>query len=175
MGKCVGCAAALVLVIVLAACTSSGTLEMRQPFAGGLPPERTAALSVAPFLPPDASVEERREAEKAARDLRTQLYGRLVTEGVFKQVVPPGEPADYFMNVEVLTARELSTATRFVAGLFAGPNSLRAQVRVRDPATNRLLAEFDVTGESAAHPLSSESGFDDAVREAAVKIVDALR
>lgn len=175
MGGHVRRLAAVAMVIALGACASSGTVEMHQPFAGGVPPGRTAALSVAPFLPSDTSAEERREAEIAARELRTQLYGRFVTEGVFRHVVPPGEPADYFVNVEVMAAQALSPAARFVTWAYADSSRLWASVRVRERATNRLLTEFDVTGESAASPFSSESGFDDAVREAAIEIVDALR
>jgi hypothetical protein len=38
-----------------------------------------------------------------------------------------------------------------------------------------VVTAFDVVGESASHPLSTESGLDDAVREAVSEIMLALQ
>ncbi len=60
-------------------------------------------------------------------------------------------------------------------GVPAGSNELKAAVTLNDAATKAVVTVFDVSGESAAHPLSSENGMDDAIREAATKIVSALQ
>jgi hypothetical protein len=58
---------------------------------------------------------------------------------------------------------------------MAGSNSLNAAVTLYDQATNTVVTAFDVVGESASHPLSTESGLDDAVREAVSEIMLALQ
>jgi hypothetical protein len=98
-----------------------------------------------------------------------------VSEGIFKAVVRVPEPADYNMDVKVRGARQVSGAARFWLGVMAGPNTLALAVQVHDRMANRLVAEFDVTGTSAAHPFSSEASLDDAVREAVDRIVQVLR
>ena len=58
---------------------------------------------------------------------------------------------------------------------MAGPNGLDASVQLRDEKVNQVVMSFDVEGTSASHPLSSEAGLDDAIREAANEIIKGLR
>jgi hypothetical protein len=90
-------------------------------------------------------------------------------------VVHVPEPADYRMDVKIRGAREVSTGARIMLGVMIGPNNTTVAVTVRHQATNQLITAFEVTGTSAAHPMSSEAGLDDAVREAVVKIIEGLR
>lgn len=162
-------AAWLVLALV-AGCQSSGTLDISQARSSAIPPGKVVAVNVRPAVEnPDEDTTE------AARRVRGQLYGRLVSEGVFRQVVRPSERADYQMEVKVQDAREVSTAARIFLGVFAGSNNLALSVLVNDQRTDQLVTAFNVTGDSAAHPFSSEASLDDAVREAVTNIITALR
>jgi hypothetical protein len=160
---------ALFVVGLVSACSSSGTLTVTQPKSQGIPPGKTASLSVEP-----GAAELRPIHQEVATRVRDRLFGKLVSEGIFKAVVRAPEPADYSMDVRVRGARQVSTGARIFLGPMAGPNTLALAVQVHD-RTNQLVAAFDVTGTSAAHPFSSEAGLDDAVREAVNRIVQALR
>lgn len=160
----------LFVVGLVSACSSSGTLTVTQPKSQGIPPGKTASLSVEP-----GAAELRPIHQEVATRVRDRLFGKLVSEGIFKAVVRVPEPADYSMDVKVRGARQVSTAARMWLGAMAGPNTLSLAVHVQDLKTNRLVTEFDVTGTSAAHPFSSEAGLDDAVREAVDRIAQALR
>jgi hypothetical protein len=153
-------------LMLLTACNSSGTLAVSTPKAEPLPSGKVVALNV-------TSAEDE-DSQDAAGRLRNDLFGRLVTEGVFKQVVQPGEPADYRMTVALSGVEEVSQASRILFGVFAGSNELKAAVTLVNGA-GAVVEKFTVTGESASHPLSSENGIEDAVREAATKTVQALR
>jgi hypothetical protein len=155
------------LLLFAAACSSSGTMKMKTAKSAAIPPGHTVALDVTSAADEDS--------RNAAHQMRVELFGRLVAEGVFREVVAVGEPADYRMNVALGGVEEVSQGARIFFGVMAGSNELKAAVSLREAATNALVTEFDVTGESAAHPLSSESGMEDAIREAATRIITALR
>jgi hypothetical protein len=158
---------ALCCLLLTAACSSSGTLEMKTPKAAAIPPGHSVALDVT------AAADE--DSRNAAHRMRVELFGRLVAEGVFRQVVAAGEPADYRMQVALGEVEEVSQGARIFLGVMAGSNELTAAVTLKDAATDAVVTAFDVSGESAAHPLSSENGMDDAVREAASNIIRALQ
>ena len=155
------------LLLFAAACSSSGTLKMKTAKSAAIPPGHSVALDVT-----SAADEDSRDA---AHRMRVELFGRLVAEGVFRQVVAVGEPADYRMEVALGGVEEVSQGARIFFGVMAGSNELKAAVSLREAAAGALITAFDVSGESAAHPLSSESGMEDAIREAATKIVTALQ
>ena len=161
-----------VAVLIVAGCSSSGTIKMDQAFSKGIDHRAVAALSVRPHeelgTPSD-------EALEAVQRLRGQLFGRLVAEGVFKQIVHEGEDATYKVDVNLVAAKEVSQGARIFFGVLAGSNSLAARVKIFDGATNAQIADFTVTGESASHPLSSENDMDDAIREVVDEIVLALQ
>jgi hypothetical protein len=155
------------LLLLTAACSSSGTLAMKTPKAAAIPAGRSVALDVT-----SAADEDSRDA---AHRMRVELFGRLVAEGVFREVVAAGEPADYRMQVALGAVDEVSQGARIFFGVMAGSNELTAAVTLKDAATDAVVTAFDVSGESASHPLSSESGMDDAIREAASNIIRALQ
>src|SRR4051812_23250477 len=68
----------LIALLFLTACNSSGTLAVSTPKAEPIPSGKVVALSV-------TSAEDE-DARDAAGRLQNDLFGRLVTEGVFKQV-----------------------------------------------------------------------------------------
>ena len=164
---------ALLSALGLAACSSSGTLEMGHARSEPIPPGKSVALWVAPMVAADASKEARQAASEAADRLKSELFGRLVSEGVFNYVFQPGEPADYRMEVSVMQAQEVSPAARFWLGTLAGRNDLEAAVALYDEATGALITDFKVTGQSGS--VASRSDIEDAVHEAADKIIAGLK
>jgi hypothetical protein len=165
----------LLVVLVASACSSSGTLEMAHAKTESIQPGKSVALQVTPAVAPDASQGARQDASEAADRLKSELFGRLPSEGIFKYVFQPGEPADYRMDVSVTQAQEVSQAARFWFGVLAGRNNLTAAVALYDGATGNLVTEFKVTGESASVPMSSRNDIQDAVHEAANKIIVGLK
>ena len=163
---------AIVILVVsfVSACSSSGTLTITQPKTQGIIPGHTVSLSVKPDVENPLPVHQ-----EVATRMRDRLFGKLVSEGIFKAVVHAPEPADYSMDVKIRGAREVSTGARIMLGAMIGPNTTKAAVEVRNQATNQLIEAFEVTGTSAAHPMSTEAGLDDAVREAVDKVIEALR
>jgi hypothetical protein len=165
----------LLSVLAVSACNSAGKLEMAHASPDAIPPGKSVALWVRPTLADGASKEAREAASEAADRLRSELFGRLMSEGIFSQVFQPGEPADYRMDVSVTQADEVSQTARFWFGPLAGRNSLTAAVALYDDITGALTTEFKVAGESASVPTSSRNDIEDAVREAASKIILALK
>jgi hypothetical protein len=161
----------LLSVLAVSACNSTGKLEMARASPEAIPPGKSVALWVRPTLPDGASTETRQAAAEAADRLRSDLFGRLVSEGIFNHVFQPGEPADYRMDVSVTQADEVSQTARF----WLGRNSMTAAVALYDEMTGAPTTEFKVAGESASVPASSRNDIDDAVREAADKIILALK
>jgi hypothetical protein len=154
-------------LLALSACNSSGTLAVSTPKSEALPAGKVVALSV-------TSAEDDDSRDAAGR-LQNDLFGRLVTEGVFKQVVQAGQPADYRMTVALSGVEKVSQAARIFFGVLAGANELKADVTLVQGTSGAVVEKFTVTGESASHPLSDENGLDDAVREASTKTVQALK
>lgn len=161
---------ALLVLGFVSACSSSSTLTIEQALTESIPPGKTVALSVEP------DVEDPNDGHRqAAQSLHAALFGRLVSDGIFKQVVNAPESADYTLDVKLQGSRKVSAAAQFWLGVMAGPSNLTVKVDLRDQATGQVLTTFDVMGQSAAHPHSSESDFGDAVREATGKVIEALR
>lgn len=161
---------AVFVVIFVAACSSSGKLTVKHDKAQTIPVDKTVALLVEP------SVKEPKPVHKdVANRVRSALFGRLVADQIFQTVVHKPNSADYDMSVKIHGARKVSGAARFWLGVFAGSNNLRLAVQLHERATKKLVTEFEVVGESAAHPFSSEAGLSDAVREAVDKVITALR
>ena len=165
----------LCLVIFLNACSSSGSTQMVKQKSAPIPPGSTVSLSVKATLPNDADADAREDSAKVTHRLRSQLFCRLVSEAVFKQVLQPGEQADYRMDVMLQKAEEVSQGARVLLGALAGSNSLTVSVTLHEEPSDVLVTAFEVAGESAAHPLSSEDDLDDAIREAVDEIVLALQ
>jgi len=157
----------VLLALFVAACSSSGTLQQLQ--SSDVP---IRANSVAMLNVTSAGDSESLEA---AEELRSRLFGSLVSQGVFEQVVPPTKPADYELTVALSGISEVSQGARIFFGALAGSNKLTADVKLRDTTTQSVVRSFIVGGESAAHPLSSENDMDDAIREASSRIIQALR
>ena len=160
------------VIALLPACSSSGQMTMLQPLDDTQRIDHNAAtvLTVVPGggLQPDEDLSE------TILSLRGQLFGRLVSDGVFKQVVHEGEPAKYYVRVQVNTADQVSMGARIMFGAFAGGNELDVRVEVFEKSSDQSIMTFTVLGESATHILSGESEMEDAIREVVNKIILSL-
>jgi hypothetical protein len=85
-----------------------------------MPPRQTVALLVEVEVAEPLPVHQ-----EVATRIRERLFGRLVSDGIFKAVVHASEPADYRMDVKVRGAREVSTGARIMLGAMIGPNAAR--------------------------------------------------
>jgi len=160
----------LLFIAFLPACSSSGKITIQQAKSESIEVGKTVSLSVEPDVENVKAVHQ-----DVASRIRERLFGKLVTDRIFKAVAMAPEPADYRMDVKVKGARQVSTGARIFLGTMAGSNNLTADVKVFEFTSNRLITAYQVQGASASHPLSSQAGLDDAIREAADKIIEGLR
>jgi len=160
------------IVMFLGGCSSTGRKQITQPLESPILTDSTVALSVQAKDGIDADEEEITEAIQI---LSARLSDRLVSEGIFRQVVQHGESADYRMDVQLIGVSEVSSASRILFGVMAGSNTLEVSTVVYRGNSNDPLTSFTVYGKSAAHPFSSESHMDDAFREVIDEIIPALQ
>ncbi len=156
-----------VVLAFLSACSSSGTLEVVQDKSAAIPPGKTVALSVTSGSDEDSLA--------IASLIKGALFGRLVSEGVFRQVVHTPEPADYTMTVDLLSAFKATGMERVFVSALLGPDKLAAAVSLHEQATGEQVLAINVTGEAALHQWSPENDVEDAVREAVNRIILALQ
>lgn len=155
------------VLLLLAACSSSGKLSMTQEKTGAIGANKTVALNI--IQGPEV------ESTRIIQQLRSDMFGRLVAENVFHQVVQANEPADYKLDVTVVEASAVSTTARILFGVLAGSNEIKCDVKLIDQATGQVKTAFVAEGQSASHPMSSENGPADAVREVVTNMILALR
>jgi hypothetical protein len=158
---------AAIICALVAGCSSSAKMTVQQPKTEIISSQSTVALDVT--APGDE------DSREVAQNVRAALFGRLVSEGLFKQVLAKDQAADYRMTVALSNVDVVSQGARIFLGVFAGSNDLTADVTVTKAVATADLARFQVVGASAAHPLSSENDMDDAIKELVTKIVEGLR
>ena len=123
---------------------------------------------------PGEGVQLDEDESKVILKLRGQLFGRFVSDGIFKQVVQEGDPAKYHVRVKVNAVNLVSSTARIMWGVFAGANKLDVRIELFQESSNNLIMAFTAYGESASHPFSGESQMDDAINEVVEKIILAL-
>ncbi len=169
------------LMALLSACSSSGNFTVKQALLEPINKDKSVSVLVKTdkvnVLDEEGKISDDKveETKNVAATLKERLYARLVSEGVFKSSVFYPNPADYILEVDVNGIRIVSNVARLMVGVMAGPSVIEAEILLKDMNTSKVLTEFKVEGLSAAHPLSSETGYENAVREAANNIVNALK
>jgi hypothetical protein len=146
-------------------------MTIKQPMTQQLIPEKSVSVSVG-IIP---GKEQEPDFQEVQSRVRERLFGKLLSEGIFKSVLRAPEPADYIMDIMVTNARVVSGAARVMVGIMAGHNDAELDVKLTEREGNKLVIAFTVDGTSASHPFSSESSLDDAVREAVNNIIRGLR
>jgi hypothetical protein len=157
-------------LVFLSACSSSGTFTVKQALVEPIKNDRSVSILVKTDLK-----ESDEDSVKAVSGLREKLFATLVSEGVFKSSVLAPNKADYSLEVDIKGVSFVSTAARLAFGVMAGSSTIEAEVLLKEMTTNKVVTEFRADGSSASHPLSSETGPENAVREAAKNIVAALK
>lgn len=161
----------LMSVCFLSACSSSGALKVSQPFTQPI----TAGKSVAVSINTAANVEKDEDTAKVSRQLKEYLFTKLVTDGVFKSAVLTPDKGDYDLEVSISAVRVVSDAKRMLLGVMAGPSSIETAIMLKNSENGNVITAFNAEGSSAAHPMSSQVGYENAVREAADHIIKGLR
>jgi hypothetical protein len=153
------------LVAILAACNASGHIQATGPSAELKPTYdaiklvfKTTATNSIDIVP----------------DMRGAIVGVLLSTGRFKRIVAETDPADLVLNLDITDYRRVGVAERVFIGAMAGPNRLTVMVSATDGTTGAVVRQFQATGESAAHPLSGEAGYSDALREVAKQVLVGL-
>ena len=166
----------LILVVfislIMAACSSSGWTVVHQPLSQKILPGKSVSLSVKIDTTEHQKDDDYKEMSTRIRD---SLFAKLASDGIFKSVLLSPEPADYGMDVTLTVARVVSGASRVWNGVMAGHNDIQMTVQVFNRDGNQKIADFEVDGTSASHPMSSENRPDDAIREATNQIIQGLR
>ena len=150
------------LFLSLGACSTEGSMT---PVTGA-----GQAIAAAPVWSIDVTGADASRAE----EIRDGVLERLIGSSLAQHVVPAGEKADRVLVIEVTRVRHVSSGERLMLGVMAGRNVIVATETVRN-AGGPPLKVFTVDAESAAHPLSGESEFEDALHTFAEKTMDGLR
>jgi len=157
--------AGLALAAMLAACSSGGNMKVLSSTPGtGLPMQPSLRLVVNPVD---------KDSSDVLADVRVAVLGQLQASGSYSKVTVGTEPTDLIMTVDITKFAKVSVGERILAGALAGRNRVGTQVKIVQTSNNATLKSFEADGESAAHPLSAESGLSDAVREVAKQISSA--
>ncbi len=114
-----------------------------------------------------------KDAADVLPDIRAAILSQLEATGHYSRVTLGTEKTDIVMTVDITKYSKVTVGERLLVGVFAGRNRVDVHVKIADAATNATIKEFEAEGNSAAHPLSSESGVSDAVREVAKEIASA--
>jgi len=152
----------MVFVVTLSACSSSGSLTMT---SGGsvqdLPASPTLRLVVNPVVG---------DSDEVLSDVRSAILSQLMATGRYTSVVTAPVPTDLVITVDIVKYSKVSVGERLLVGLLAGKNRVHTDVKITRTSNGALVKSFHAEGNSAAHPLSSESGISDAIREVAKEV-----
>ena len=112
-----------------------------------------------------------------ADEIRNSVLEALIGGSFAQHVVLPGSDVDRVLEIRVTRVRHVSPGERWLLGTLAGRNVVDATITLRDPhdAAAAPLKSFTIDAESAAHPLSGVSDFQDALKKFADKTMDGLR
>ncbi|HYM02822.1 MAG TPA: DUF4410 domain-containing protein [Stellaceae bacterium] len=146
----------LVLSLALAGCASEGELKVDSQSS----PLQSSYESVRVAIQPTA-----KDSQEIIGDVRSSVVGQLLSSGRFHRISADGEPADVIVTVDIVQYERVSVGERILVGALAGRNRVSARVTVSDGRTGSVIRRFEAQGKSAAHPLSSEAGYTDALRE----------
>jgi hypothetical protein len=150
------------LAFLISACSSSGKLTATGPTAQLLSSYESVKLVFKTTANNSADI---------VPDLRGSIVGQLLGAGRFHRVVTGDEAADVVISLDITDYRRVGVAERVFIGIAAGPNRLTVAVSATDGKTGAVIRQFQATGESAAHPLSSEAGYADALRELSKEVM----
>lgn len=159
---CIKRTLSVLFVAFVSACSSGGDLKVLSSAASNNLPTQPAVRLVVNAVAPDS--------EDVLSDVRAAVLGQLQATGRFSRVVVGPGQADLVMTVDIVQYAKVTVGERLLVGVLAGRNRVGADVKIVETSNNALIKSYEANGESAAHPLSSESGVSDAVREVAKQV-----
>ncbi len=156
----------MLLLIGLAGCTAEGAYKTTGPTAPLQPSYDSVKVVINASAP---------QSPEIVPDLRSAIVGQLISMGRFRRVVGENEPADLVVKLDIINYQRVTVVDRLLVGVFAGRNRITCNVSVTDGKNGTVIRAFEAAGASAAHPLSSEAGYADALREVAKQTALGLR
>jgi len=154
-----------VILLALVGCSSGGEMKLNTS-AYQLQRSYESAKAV---VNPKAE-----DSQEIVDDVRGSVAEELLSSGRFHRIAGANEPADIVVTVDIIEYERVTVGERILVGVFAGRNRVRANISLTDGRTGTSLRSFQAYGKSAAHPLSSESGYTDALREFSKEVLVGL-
>jgi hypothetical protein len=155
----------MVAIGLLASCSSGGDLKVVSSAAGQKLPAQPSLRMVVNAVAPDST--------DVLSDVRASVLSQLEATGHYSRVTTTAETTDLVMTVDIVKYAKVTVGERILVGVFAGRNRVGADVTLVETADNTTIKKLQASGESAAEPISSESGISDAVREFAKQVASA--
>ncbi len=161
--RCSGVTTIFLMAVFLAGCSAEGQIMVHASAPATNLPANPSLRLVVNAVAPDSTDQ--------LLDIRAAILSQLSATGQYSKVVLDNEPTDLVVTIDITKYAKVSVGERLLVGALAGRNRVGGEVTVTQTATNAVIKTFEADGASAAHPLSSESGLSDAVREMAKQVV----
>jgi uncharacterized lipoprotein YajG len=153
----------LASLLTLVACETQQKINYNRPNSGSITQGSTFNINVTGNPTADAN-------QANIMQIRKEIISSLIGNQVFSGIATN---PNYNVEVKLTNVETVSGVARVALGVFAGRNRIEANISVKDSAGN-VLKSFNVTGESASHPFSGNSSFDDAVRAFADQVAKGI-
>lgn len=164
-------ATCLVVLTLMAACSSAGRTTVAIQKSHSIPHEATASLLVKSVTRKPYGYQIQIE-----QLIRKDLSTGLVDAGIFKSVSNRSNESDYQIDARIEKVRIRSPATRVLFGFMAGRSYIKVQIDVRETKTDRLITSFQTIGYGAKTAIGAQSyGYDDPVREVVAHVIHNLQ
>jgi hypothetical protein len=156
----------LIAVGLLASCSSGGDIKVLASASGQKLPAQPSLRLVVNAVAPDST--------DVLSDVRAAVLSQLEATGHYSRVTATtADATDLVMTVNIVKYAKVTVGERILVGVFAGRNRVGADITLVETADNVTIKKVQADGESAAEPISSESGISDAVREFAKQVASA--
>lgn len=166
MNSCVNSRVFLIAaMLVLTGCSAGGDMKLVSTEAQLQRSYESARVVVIPKAD---------DSKEIASDVKATVAGDLLSSGMFHRIAGANEPADVIVTVDIVEYARVTVAERILVGVFAGRNRVKADIELTNGKTGAVMRVFEAYGKSAAHPLSSEAGYSDALREFSKEVLRGL-
>lgn len=143
----------VLVCILMSACSSVGKYTPDGP--------QSALKSDYESVEVDITSQDTNITPEAMTDIKASVIGQLLASGRFHRVTI--NKPNLIISINITHYRTVSPFLRYLVWMAAGSNIVEAQIKASEG--NNILRNFKVKGQSAAHPISPESGLADAVAQ----------
>lgn len=152
------------LLSLTAACETQQKINYNSPYKDSVQAGKSFSIDVAGNSTiPDAN-------ENNLISIKKEVVSALVGSQVFTSV---SQNPDYKVEIKLTDVKNVSGFARVALGVIAGRNIVQGNVIVKD-GKGKTISSFQAEGESASHPFSGNSSFDDAARAFADQVAKGL-